>query len=131
VTYQSEVLQRYHTVVVVGLSGDPERVSHQVARYMQEHGYKIIPVNPGETEILGERCYASLRDVPRPVELVDVFRRSEFCPDIARDAVAAEAKALWLQLGVSSQEAREIAESAGLEYVEDDCVMAVHRREIA
>jgi predicted CoA-binding protein len=97
---------------------------------MQEHGYRVIPVNPGETRILGEQCYASLDQVPQPVEFVDVFRRAEYCPDVARDAVAAGAKVLWLQQGIVSPESREIATSRGLDYVEDDCVMAVHRQEL-
>jgi uncharacterized protein len=130
-SHESDLLRQYHTIVVVGLSGDPERTSNQVARYMQEHGYRVIPVNPNENEILGERCYKSIDEVPRPIEFVDVFRRPEFCPDIAREAVAAEAKVLWLQLDVVSEEARQIAESGGIDYVEDACVMAVHRREIA
>ena len=127
---EAELLRNLKTLVVVGLSGDPDRTSHRVSRYMQEHGYRIVPVNPQESEVLGEKSYARLADVPDPIDLVDVFRRSEFCPDIAREAVAAGAKALWLQEGVVSAEARAIAEAAGMPYVEDACVMAVHRREI-
>jgi uncharacterized protein len=130
-SHESDLLKQYRTLVVVGLSSDAERTSNQVARYMQEHGYRVIPVNPNETEILGERCYKSVDEVPRPVEFVDVFRRPEFCPDIAREAVAAGAKVLWLQLDVVSAEARAIAESGGVDYVENACVMAVHRRELA
>jgi uncharacterized protein len=126
---EAELLRKFKTLVVVGLSGDPERTSHRVSRYMQQHGYRIIPVNPMEREVLGECSYASLADVPDPLELVDVFRRSEFCADIAREAAAAGAKVLWLQEGVVSSEARAIAEAAGMDYVEDACVMAVHWRE--
>lgn len=98
---------------------------------MQEHGYRVVPVNPIEEEVLGERSYASLADVPGPVDFVDVFRRAEFCPDIAREAASVGARVLWLQQGVVSAEARAIASAAGIDYVEDACVMAVHRREMS
>jgi predicted CoA-binding protein len=97
---------------------------------MQDHGFRVIPVNPMESQVLGERCYASLVDVPGPVDFVDVFRRPEFCAEIAREAVSVGAKVLWLQQGVISAEARAIALNAGIDYVEDACVMAVHSREL-
>ena len=127
---ESDLLREYKTLVVVGLSSDAERPSFRVSRYMQEHGYRIIPVNPLEQEVLGERCYASLGDIPEPIEFVDVFRRAEFCPALAQEAVASGAQVLWLQEGVVSSEARAIAEQAGLTFVEDACVMAVHAGEL-
>jgi uncharacterized protein len=128
---RGDFLRDHRTLVVVGLSSDPSRPSYRVSRYMQDHGYRIIPVNPSEQQVLGERSYASLADVPGPVEFVDVFRRAEFCADIAREAVEAGAKVLWLQAGIVSDEARAVAKAAGMGYVEDDCVMVVHRDEVA
>jgi predicted CoA-binding protein len=125
--YEADLLRNHKTLVVVGLSSDPSRASYRVSAYMQQHGYRIVPVNPNETEVLGERCYPTLADVPGPVEFVDVFRRAEACPEVAREAVAKGAKVLWLQLGIVSPEARQIAEDAGIDYVEDRCVMVVHR----
>ncbi len=129
--HEADLLRSHKTLAVVGLSSDPSRPSYRVSAYMQREGYKIIPVNPTETEVLGERCYPSLAEVPGPVEFVDVFRRAESCPEVARDAVAKGAKVLWLQQGIVSPEARRIAEDAGLDYVEDRCVMVVHRAAIA
>jgi hypothetical protein len=97
-------------------------------RYLQRVGYRCIPVNPNAREVLGERCYPSLADVPDQVDLVDVFRRAEYCADVARQAAAAGAPALWLQLGLRSAEAREVAEEARMEYVEDACTAVVYRR---
>ena len=97
-------------------------------RYLQHAGYRCIPVNPNAGEVLGERCYPALAEVPERFDLVDVFRRQEFCADVARDAAAAGAPALWLQLGLRSAEARAIAEAAGMDYVEDACTAIVHRR---
>lgn len=122
-----EILAETRTIALVGASPRPERPSHGVMRYLLEQGYRVIPVRPHRSEILGVPCVASLRDIDEPVDLVDVFRRPEFCPAVAKDAVAAGAKALWLQLGIVSPEARQIAESAGLEYVENACTAVVHR----
>ena len=116
------------TVAVVGASPDPGRTSHRVMRYLQGAGYRCIPVNSNVDEVLGERCYASLRDVPEPVDFVDVFRRPEYCAAVAEEAVAVGTRALWLQLGIRNAEARGIAEEAGLDYVEDACTLVVHRR---
>ena len=96
-------------------------------RYLLAHGYKVIPVRPLVKEVLGVPCVASLAEIGEPIDLVDVFRRAEFCPDVAEQTVAVRAKALWLQLGIVSPEARAIAEQAGLEYVEDECTAIVHR----
>jgi predicted CoA-binding protein len=125
---ESEVLQQYATIVVVGASSEEAKPSHYVSAYMQRHGYCIVPVNPLEREVLGQTCYPDLRSVPGPIEFVDVFRRAEYCADVAREAVAVGAKVIWLQAGIVSAEARRIAEEAGLTYIEDRCVMAVHRR---
>jgi predicted CoA-binding protein len=101
-------------------------------RYLLEHGYRVIPVRPaGWEEVLGVPCARSLAEIGEPIDLVDVFRRAEFTPDVAREAVAAGAKALWLQLGIVSPAARRIAEEGGLDYVEDACTAVVHAREIA
>jgi predicted CoA-binding protein len=121
------ILRRARTIAVVGLSGRPDRDSNSVARYLQAAGYRVIPVNPREEEVLGEKSYPSLRDVPEPIDIVDVFRRGEHTPPIAEDAVAAGAGALWLQQGIRSEESRRIAEEAGLDYVEDSCIRTVHR----
>jgi predicted CoA-binding protein len=126
-TLEQEILDRYRTIVVVGLTGNPSKPSHYVSAYMQAQGYRIIPVNPDEEEVLGERCYPDLASVPEPVEFVDVFRRPEFCGEVARQAVAAGAKAIWLQSGIVSDEARRVAKEAGIDYVEDACVMVEHR----
>jgi predicted CoA-binding protein len=128
VALEQEILNRYRTIAVVGLSSDASRPSHSVSAYMQAHGYRIIPVNPDESEVLGERAYPNLASIPEPVEFVNVFRRPEYCADVARAAVAAGAKALWLQLGIASAEARRIAGAAGLDYVEDCCVLVEHQR---
>lgn len=122
------VLGEAKTIAVVGLSPDPGRPSHDVARYLQAHGYHIVPVNPTEREILGEPSYASLGDIPFAVDLVDVFRRPEYVPAIAEDAVKIGAKSLWLQLGVISPEGAEIAERGSLRVVVDRCTKVEHMR---
>jgi predicted CoA-binding protein len=112
------------TIAVVGLSSDPGRVSNRIAQYLQRKGYRVIPVNPNETEVLGQKSYPTLRDVPldEPIDVVDVFRRSEHTPEVARDAVAAGAKVLWLQSGIVNDEARQIAEDGGLDVVMGVCI---------
>lgn len=120
------VLRAYRTIAVVGMSRDPHKAAHGVPVKLAKAGFDVIPVNPGASEIAGFEAYPTLAAVPRPIELVLVFRPSEFAPGIAREAVAAGAKALWLQQGIASEEAREIAEKAGLDYVEDRCA-AVER----
>lgn len=122
------ILGDAHTIAVVGLSSKPRRPSHEVAAELQRRGYRIVPVNPRETEVLGERAYPSLADVPGPVDAVDVFRRAEFTPDIARQAIRVGARVLWLQDGIHSDEARRIAEGAGLNVVMGACMMRVVRR---
>ena len=123
-----QVLQNHRTIAVVGLSADWYRPSYFAAKYMQEHGYRIIPVNPKYTEILGEVCYPSLKDIPHPVDIVDVFRKPADTPAIAQESVDIGAKVFWLQLGVINQDAQAIAENAGLTVVADRCVKIEHAR---
>ncbi len=123
-----QILRGYHTITVVGASADPAKAANAVPAHMQEHGWRILPVNPHADEIVGEKVYRSLADVPEQVGLVDVFRPSADCAEVARAAVAAGATALWLQLGITSPEARRIAIDAGLAYVEDRCLIIEQRR---
>ena len=122
------ILTRYDTITVVGASAAPAKAAHSVPAHMQRHGWRIIPVNPHADEILGERVHRTLAEVPEQVGLVDVFRPSWQAPDIARQAVAAGATAVWLQLGIVSAQARALAEGAGLLYVEDRCLIIERRR---
>lgn len=122
------VLGETRTIAVVGLSADWFRPSYFAAKYMQDHGYRIIPVNPKYAEILGEKCYPDLRSIPEPVDLVDVFRKPADAPAVARDAVAIGARFLWLQIGVLSDEAVQIGQSAGLTVVMDRCVKIEYAR---
>jgi predicted CoA-binding protein len=119
-----------HTVAVVGLSSNPDRPSNSVAAYLQDHGYRIVPVNPNETEVLGERAYPSLRELPEGlrVDVVDVFRRAEETPDVARDAVAIGARVLWLQDGIVNEDAYRIASDAGLEVIMGVCIRSTIQR---
>ncbi|MFD0671864.1 CoA-binding protein [Cohnella sp. GCM10027633] len=117
-----EILQGANNIAVVGLSDDPSKVSYMVSEAMQRKGYRIIPVNPKATSILGETAYASLADVPDPIDIVNVFRRPEHTPPIAQEAVAAGAKVLWLQLGIANDEAASIAEAGGLTVIMDRCI---------
>ena len=116
------LLRKARTIAVVGASSKPDRPSHRVMRILIAAGYDVIPVNPGETEVLGLEAYPSLAAVPRPIDIVDVFRRAEFTPEIAREAVRIGAKALWLQLGVINQEAASVASAAGLSVIMDRCL---------
>src|SRR5271167_3807701 len=117
-----QILRTYDTITVVGLSADPAKAAFAVPALMQRRGWRIIPVNPHADQILGEQVYRSLAEVPGPIGLVDVFRPPAETPDVARQAVAAGASALWLQLGIASAQAREIAAAAGLLYVENRCL---------
>jgi len=123
-----EILADTTTIALVGASPNPARPSHGVMRYLLEQGFRVIPVRPAVREVLGVPCVPSLADVDVPIDLVDVFRRADACPGVAREAVEAGASAVWLQLGLVSPEARRIAEAGGLEYVEDECTAIVHRR---
>jgi predicted CoA-binding protein len=122
------VLAEARTIAVVGLSGNPLRASHFVGVYLQRHGYRVIPVNPREPEILGEKSYASLAQVPVPVDIVDVFRAPAALPAIATEAVAIRAKCLWCQFTVINEEGARIAESGGLAVVMDRCLKVEHAR---
>jgi len=125
-----ETIQKIYTmktIAVVGMSPKPERPSHYVALYLREQGYEIIPVNPGQTDIAGEICYPTLKDIPKPVDVVDVFRRPEHVLPIAEAAVEIGAKALWLQDGVINEEAAKLAEEAGLLVVMNDCMLRQHK----
>ena len=119
---EDNILKNYKVVAVVGLSSNPERASYQVAEYLKDNGYKIIPVNPNEKEVLGEVCYPDLASVPEPVEVIDIFRKSADVPPIVEQAVKIGAKAVWMQEGVINQEAADYAEKAGLEVVMDQCM---------
>jgi predicted CoA-binding protein len=127
----AEILRDARVIAMVGASPRPSRPSHGVMRYLLEHGYRVIPVRPRDCdEVLGVPCVVSLAEIGEPIDLVDVFRRPEFCADVAREAVAARAGALWLQLGIVSPEAQRIALDAGLDYVENLCTAIVHRNEV-
>ncbi len=123
-----KVLKESKTIAIVGLSPHPERPSYQVARYLKEHGYKIIPVNPAVTEVLGKKSYPSLLDIPEPVDVVDVFRHAADIPPIVEDAIAIGARVVWLQEGIIHEESAQRAKSAGLKVVMDHCMMKEHRR---
>ena len=122
------ILHEQRVIAVVGLSAQWHRPSFFAAKYMQEHGYRIIPVNPAYPEVLGEKCYASLRDIPVPVGIVDVFRRTADVPPVAEDAIAIGAKVLWQQIGVKNEAAAARARAAGLDTVMDRCVKIEHGR---
>ena len=122
------ILRGAKTIAVVGLSSNPMRASNEVASYLKAVGYRIIPVNPNETEVLGEKAYARLEDVPETVDIVDVFRRSEVLPEIAGSAVKIGARVLWMQLGIENSEAVEIGRKAGLVVVENACLLVEHKR---
>jgi predicted CoA-binding protein len=124
------ILQKYKVIAVVGLSPKPERDSHQVAKYMKENHYRIVPVNPGQKDILGEKCYRNLKAIPFPVDIVDVFRKPDAVPNIVEDAVEIGARVVWMQLGIVHNEAAEKAREAGLEIVMDKCIKVEHMRMI-
>jgi len=125
-----ELLKSARVIAVVGLSSNPLRPSYSVSEYMKNAGYKIIPVNPNETEVLGERAVARLEDIRERVDIVDVFRRSEFVPEVAESAIAIGAKALWLQEGVIHEAAAKRAQDAGLCVVMDKCILKEHARRL-
>jgi predicted CoA-binding protein len=122
-----QILAATKTIAVVGLSDNPARPSYSVAAYLKGQGYRIIPVNPNHTEVLGEKCYASLRDIPEVIDMVDIFRRPEYVPPVVDDAIAIDAKVVWMQSGIVNQEAADRAAAAGLTVVMDACTAATHR----
>ncbi len=127
-TLEAEILRKYRTVAVVGISSREHRPSHRVARYLKEHGYRIVPVNPRETEVLGEKCYPDLCSVPEPVEVVDIFRRPKQVPRVVAEALYNGAKVVWMQEGIVHEAAARRAREAGLEVVMDRCMMVEHRK---
>jgi uncharacterized protein len=127
----TEILKKCKTVAVVGLSSNPMRPSHEVTEYMQSAGYRIIPVNPNETGVLGERSYARLEDVPEKVDVVNIFRRADEVPAVVESAIRVGARVVWMQLGIENEEAAEKARAAGLAVVEDACILIEHRRRVA
>jgi hypothetical protein len=126
----AEILKKYKTIAVVGLSSNPMRPSHEVSEYMQSAGYWIIPVNPNETEVLGEKSYLRLEDVPEKIEIVDIFRRAEEVAAVVESAIRIGAKVLWMQSGIENAEAAEKARVAGIVVVEDACILVEHRRRV-
>lgn len=122
-----ELLQGSHVIAVVGLSSNEFRPSHGVAAYMQRAGYRIIPVNPNETEVLGEKAFARLEDIPEKIDIVDIFRRSIFVRGVVESAIRVGAKAVWMQEGVVDEEAAKLAREAGLDVVMDRCILKDHR----
>jgi predicted CoA-binding protein len=123
-----DILRETKAIAVVGLSSNPARPSFSVAQYLQSAGYRIIPVNPNEREVLGEKAYARLEEVPETIDLVDVFRRSENVPPVADAAIAIRANVLWLQLGIENAAASAAAHAAGLSVVEDACLLVEHKK---
>ena len=123
-----QILRESKSIAVVGLSNDPSRPSYGIAMALQRYGYRIIPVNPKETQILGETSYANLADIPVPVDLVNVFRRPQQAPAVVQEAIAIGAKAVWLQSDIISEEAEALATAAGLDFVMDRCIMVEHRK---
>ncbi len=120
----TEILNECKTIAVVGLSSNPMRPSHGVSEYMQSAGYRIMPVNPNETEVLGEKSYARLEDVPEKIDVVDIFRRAEFVPQVVESAIRVGAKVVWMQLGIENEDA------AGLAVVEDACILIEHKKRV-
>jgi predicted CoA-binding protein len=122
------ILKNSRTIAVVGLSADPGRASNRVASYMQSAGYRIVPVRPDGDEILGEKVYRSLGEIPFPVDIVDVFRRSETVVPVAEEAVKIGARVFWLQQGITNEQAEDHCRKAGLEVISDRCIMVEHRK---
>jgi hypothetical protein len=123
-----QLLAISRTVAVVGLSDKPGRDSFRVARYLQTHGYRVIPVNPNATEVLGERAYASLRELPMRADIVDIFRRPDAVPEVVEEAIRAGARAVWMQEGIAHNAAADRARAAGLQVVMNKCLMKEHRK---
>ncbi len=123
----AKVLREAKTIAVIGLSPKEDRPSHYVSAYMKDAGYKIIPVNPGQTELLGEKCYKSLSDVPDPVDIVDIFREPSAVPEIVDEAIKKKAKAVWMQLGIVHNDSAKRAQAAGLTVIMNKCIMVEHR----
>jgi len=125
-----ELLKKYKSIAVVGLSSNPTRPSFGVTEYMQCAGYRIIPVNPNERDVLGEKSYARLEDVPEKIEIVNVFRRAEDVPLVVESAIRVGAKVVWMQSGIENEAAAERARAAGIVVIEDACILVEHRRRV-
>jgi predicted CoA-binding protein len=125
---EQDILKSCQTIAVVGLSADESKASHRVASYLQEQGYKIIPVNPKESQILGETCYARLSDVPDKIDVVDIFRKAEDVPPLVEDAIKVKAQAVWMQEGIVNEAAAQKAREAGIKVVMDKCMLKEHLR---
>ena len=125
---EKEILERYRSIAIVGLSGNPDKPSYTVGNYLKEQGYKIIPVNPGEKEILGEKSYPDLNSIPDMVEIVDIFRKPEDVPAIVREAVDIGAKVVWMQEGIVNEAAADYAGKAGLDVIMGSCIRKEHIR---
>ena len=123
-----DILQHYKTIAVVGLSSNPMRPSHGVSEYLQSAGYRIIPVNPNEREVLGEKSCARLEDVPEKIDIVDIFRRPEEVPPVVESAIRIGAKVVWMQLGIANEAAAQKAQAAGLTVVMDACLLVEHKK---
>lgn len=124
----AQILNNFKNIAVVGLSSNPERPSYGVSEYMRRAGYRIIPVNPNEREVLGEKSYARLEDLPEKIEIVDIFRRAEDVPRVVESAIRVGARVIWMQLGIANADAAEKARAAGLTVVEDACILVEHRK---
>ncbi|ABO50840.1 CoA-binding domain protein [Desulforamulus reducens MI-1] len=126
-----ELLSQFKTIAVVGLSDKPHRDSYKVAQYLQQHGYRIIPVHPRVQEVLGERAYKTLAEIPDQVDLVNVFRKSEETPQVVEEAIPLKPQAIWLQLGISNEAAAKLATNAGLAFIQNKCIKVEHARLLA
>ena len=122
-----EILNTSKVIAVIGASLKPERPSHWISIYLKEHGYRVIPVNPGHTEILGDRCYKSLSEIPEPIDIVDIFREPGAVPGIVEEAIAKKAKVIWMQQGIVHNAAAEKAKAAGLKVIQNKCIYQEHR----
>ena len=123
-----DILKESKTIAVVGMSKNPEKTAHRIPKYLKEVGYRVIPVNPTAEEILGEKSYKSLEEIPEQVDVVDVFRPSEFTPEVVKSAVKLNPKLIWLQLGISNEQSKTIAKDSSIPYVENKCLMVEHRK---
>jgi predicted CoA-binding protein len=123
-----DILTKYKRIAVVGLSSNPARPSYEVTQYIQSVGYQIVPVNPNETDVLGEPSYASLEEVPQKIEIVNIFRRADEVPPVVDAAIRAGAKVIWMQLGIASEAAAEKARAAGIAVVMDACILVEHKK---
>jgi predicted CoA-binding protein len=123
-----EILKRYKNIAVVGLSANPVKASHRVTQYLKNAGYRIYPVNPNYHQVLGEKCYAGLKQIPDRIEIVDIFRRPEYIPEIVEDAISVKARVIWMQLGIKNEETAQNALEAGMDVVMDRCLKIEHQR---